>query len=329
MNALVRNVHRKLVRSGATQVMLGVRRSNPVILMYHGIGPAEDPKGLRNVNGMQLRADVFVEHLKLLRRWRKIIPLGDMVQGLEQQDDMRGTVAITFDDGYENNFSRAAPILADFKAHATFFLATGYIGVERWMRSDLLERILDQTTVKSVFVPMLGKDLSLQTLGEKRLALNQIKAESKRRGPEQFDEALQSLKADLGDSAEPPSGDYRFMSWEQVRSLAASGMAVGAHTVNHPILSTIPIESAIQEIRESREQIRQEVGHCSPIFCYPNGKEGEYPAPVVEYCREHFSGALSTLRGHARREELFELRRLGTSGGVFESNLEWTLLRER
>src|SRR5262249_43066013 len=104
---------------------------------------------------------------------------------------------------------------------------------------------------------------------------------------------------------------------------AASGFELGAHTVNHPILSRIPFEEARDEILESRRRIEAEVGRCSPVFCYPNGKTEDYTPAIVELCRSHFQAALSTQFGRARPTELFELRRIAPTPVDGAEALTW------
>jgi peptidoglycan/xylan/chitin deacetylase (PgdA/CDA1 family) len=56
-----------------------------------------------------------------------VVTLGDLVARIEARSSVAGTLAITFDDGYLDNFEVAAPILKKFGLSATFFVATKYI----------------------------------------------------------------------------------------------------------------------------------------------------------------------------------------------------------
>ncbi|PYQ42802.1 MAG: polysaccharide deacetylase [Acidobacteria bacterium] len=71
----------------------------------------------------------FVAQMKELRATRTVIPLEDALAGLRGEGPLgERRVAITFDDGYRDNFHCALPILGEFGFPATFFVATGFIG---------------------------------------------------------------------------------------------------------------------------------------------------------------------------------------------------------
>ncbi|WP_374593244.1 polysaccharide deacetylase family protein [Aquabacterium sp.] len=330
MSRLTSAARQAVLDFGLGRQALAWRRSNPLILMYHGVADRKAVPGtIRNLDSKHIPVDAFARQLRVLKRWRKVLPLTDLVQGLIRGDDMRNTVALTFDDGYENNVTRAAPMLADFGMCGTFYLTTGYVGAERWVWNDLLEFVLDQARVAEINVPALGRRLPLGSTERKLQALAQIKVSMKTRQEVEYLDEVRELARQAGVECHSPQDDYRFMSWDQARGLLAGGFEVGAHTVNHPILSRVPIEVAQREILQSRDAIVEQLGSCSKVFCYPNGKPQDYTRDIIEFCRQHFVAALATARGPAKATELFELRRLGPSGGVSEDHIEWCLLRER
>ena len=64
------------------------------------------------------------------------------------------------------------------------------------------------------------------------------------------------------------------MTTGQVRQLHASGMEIGAHTVNHPILTNLDPEEARREIGRSRHALEEAIGAPVTLFAYPNGRPG-------------------------------------------------------
>lgn len=309
------------------------RLGRPLILFYHGvsveaISAQNAPEG--RFADKHLPLDSFVTHLKTLKKSWRVIALSEMVAGLRAGDEMRGTIAITFDDGYENNVLKAAPILADFNMPASFFIATDFIGTNKWIWTDRVEVLIRHTKAKTVFFASRNIGFSLDSEGGKNITIKEIKAALKGLGNMEKLAAIEALGRELRDDLnDVPSGDQRFMSWDQVRSLSESGFEVGGHTMSHPILSRLPFEDAKKEILGCCERIKTELGKCSPIFCYPNGKSGDYTKEIMALCAAHFDSAVSTNRGPARADELYELRRLGTPTGARLSNIDWLLFTSR
>lgn len=328
MITIKRSLQHLMYACGLAQAMLKVRAGAPMILMYHG-ATVNGSNGLQNCEGKHVPSELFIKQLRFLGKYRNVISLTDMVEGIRRGDDLCNTVALTFDDGYENNYTAAARILSDFNMPATFFLATGYIGVNRWMWTDRVEHALDRTERNTITISGLPGIISLATLIEKKLALSRIKGYLKQQPREYCESYARELESDLGLSENEPYGDYRFMNWQQAKELSSSGFEVGAHTVNHPILSRISREDALSEILNSRDRIRAEIDKCSVVFCYPNGKSTDYTAEIAAICQIHFRAALSTNRGPVRQAELYELNRIGISGSTSPSRLAWSLVRER
>jgi peptidoglycan/xylan/chitin deacetylase (PgdA/CDA1 family) len=300
---------RALCKAGLGPRLLRANAGAPVVLLYHGVTTAS--RGLATLVGKHVLAARFRAQLEMLRRRRRVVPLTELFEALRTGAVARGMVAITFDDGYLDNFTCAAPILAEYRVPATFFIATGFIGADRWMWSDRLEAALDAAPAGEFVIPSTGERLRVGATGERMALLRRLKSELKRLHWREADARAREIEDALGIRAGAPTGIYRFMSWDQVRDLAQGGFEIGAHTVNHALLSRVPRDEAEREIIDSRDKIVAEVGRCSTAFCYPNGKRSDYTDETVEFCRRHFSAAVSAEAGAGRPGELFELRRLG------------------
>jgi peptidoglycan/xylan/chitin deacetylase (PgdA/CDA1 family) len=292
--------------------------------MYHGV-TLNEPRGIENCDGKHVHVTRFREQLAILKAYRRVLPLSELVDGVVRGEDMRNAVAITFDDGFENNLVHAADVLCEHKASATFFLATGYIGTDRWMWVDRLEFAIDRYAREELELSFMGR-ISTR---DKRAALRQIKAHCKRLPETELQALLAEIEQRTGSDTAPPIGDYRFMSWAQVQELKSAGFEIGAHTVNHPILSRVDVARAEREMLESRDHIKKELGSCSQVFCYPNGKSSDYTPEVMQAAARHFSAALATNRGPARSSERYEMRRIGVGYETTSDDFVHMLIREQ
>lgn len=126
-------------------------RSKMVVVAFHRVNDqmAED--------GITCNSARFEQFCRFFRQHFRTVPLSEQIAGCRTRCDMGGTLSITFDDGYLDNFEVAAPILRKLGLPATFFVATGFIGTEfvpawdrhlnprrAWMDWDQLRSLRDQ-----------------------------------------------------------------------------------------------------------------------------------------------------------------------------------------
>lgn len=124
--AAVKRLSKKLVgqvlfKSGLDGLLL---RDRAVVVAFHRVndGPGED--------GLSCHHDMFDRYCRFFARHFTVVRLNDLVRRLEQGQPVNRELAITFDDGYRDNFQYAAPILKRRGLPATFFVVTGFIGSE-------------------------------------------------------------------------------------------------------------------------------------------------------------------------------------------------------
>lgn len=74
-----------------------------------------------------------------------------------------------------------------------------------------------------------------------------------------------------------------FMTWEQAREMAQSGLvAIESHTVSHPYLNTLSEPQQRTELEESHKKILEEIGIPSQVLCYPSGQYNETTLVLME-----------------------------------------------
>ena len=106
-----------------------------VVVAFHHVSDARDERGL------SIDPAMFERYCRFFRRHFQVIPLRDFVANLERRAPLDRQLAITFDDGYRNNFDYAAPVLEKLGLPATFFVVSQWIGsdvVPWWDREQNL-----------------------------------------------------------------------------------------------------------------------------------------------------------------------------------------------
>ena len=109
------------------------------VYYYHRVGPfraGAPPK-------MNVSPDAFREHMSVLARRARPVPIGDLVNCVrEGRPFPRGAVAVTFDDGYKDLMEHALPVLREFRIPAAFFVVSGGIGGnDSWVNIAGLPRV--------------------------------------------------------------------------------------------------------------------------------------------------------------------------------------------
>lgn len=119
-----------LYHLGVNRLAAWCHRARVTILCYHGVterpgGGADDPKGL-HVNHLR-----FADHLDFLQRRYNVISLSEYLRARNEGRSLgHYSVVLTFDDGFRNFLTVAAPMLAARKLPATVFLITDKAGEE-------------------------------------------------------------------------------------------------------------------------------------------------------------------------------------------------------
>jgi peptidoglycan/xylan/chitin deacetylase (PgdA/CDA1 family) len=193
---------------------------------------------------------------------------------------------VTFDDGYKNNLTVAAPILKSFGIPAIVFVSTGYIGNRRfyWFHEMAL-RILDWP-VDRIRLPQDDSPTALPRSAFDRRVFARRATEQCKTIPNQARlEYLSYLRSQTPSRSPEGEEEFEAMTWDEVRALSCFGIEAGSHTVQHPILSQLSVAEAIAELRESKETIERELQSPCYALAYPNGRGTDYSAEVAASAR--------------------------------------------
>ncbi len=101
------------------------------IVMYHRID------GQAKLSKLSVSPESFKRQMQFLKRHRyNVVKLDDLPDLIKKGDVPYKTIAITFDDGYENNYTEAYPVLKEQNIPATIFISPALIGKEDYLGWD-------------------------------------------------------------------------------------------------------------------------------------------------------------------------------------------------
>jgi peptidoglycan/xylan/chitin deacetylase (PgdA/CDA1 family) len=278
----------------------------PVVLTYHRV--LSDGDGLIDRTQRHVNKNEFEAQIKYLLRQRRPVPLIDIIAG-EIGD---GSVfAVTFDDGYGDNYRTAAPVLKNFSVSASVFVTTDPVSGRGWLWWDRLANALTQSVGKTFAA--FGRDWTIKTETDVWNTQAELTTRLKR-APER-DDIIERIAGQLGVEEDAPPGLY--LTWDDVRALQTDGWEIGAHTKTHRILTSIPREDAFGEITGSADEIEKETGTRPRLFAYPNGRPEDFDAEIISYLKKAgFVGAVAGDAGPETRDiNRFAVKRIAPKTG--------------
>lgn len=253
------------------------------VLLFHGVIP-RPRQGVRNYTGKHVVLDEFVACL------RRVLAAGGAPVSLAQ---VRAWLAgdaelparaflITFDDGFANNATVAAPALASLGIPAVFYTTTWFLseGAASW--TDVLEYGVESSLRPSVDAPGIGSR-SLRSREERIALLDELRGLLKNDpslDPYEYGEEL-LRRLGVGEFVPDPDLDLK-LSWEQLRALDAdAAFAVGGHSHTHRTLAFLEPEELAVDLDTSLGMLAAQLGHPIDHFSYPEGTPNAYSDAVI------------------------------------------------
>jgi peptidoglycan/xylan/chitin deacetylase (PgdA/CDA1 family) len=284
--------------------------------MYHGI--IRSP--LEVTDWCFVDETSFSTQIEYLKRHFEVIFLSEAVERMRNGGIKRPAAVITFDDGYQNNFDVAFPILYKEKIPATIFLTTGLINTNDTVWHCQLNLALSQT--RRPRIERNGFRFDLSTLDLKAKASAAIQDSLKKLKHSQLMAAVRNIILELDGDPDCPiaiDSPYRMLSKNAIAEMVASELIeFGAHTHQHMILSCLSPEERLNEIRRSVDAIHELTGRPCKCFAYPNGRMQDYdPESINDIKACGIQMAVTTAAGpNNRTTPTMELRRYGVGADL-------------
>lgn len=183
-------------------------------------------------------------------------------------------VIVTFDDGFDDNYRYAFPILAELRIPATFFLATGYVGAADSFWFEHLYGLIVHSAPATLSLAVLAKRI---TVGNTPALRRQTALDLLQIVKHMPDADRRSMLAEVEAQLAPTAELQRYrawsqpMTWQQVGDMATAGMEFGSHTVTHPVLPHTSDEDLAWGLAWSRRTLEQHLQRDCKVFCYPMG----------------------------------------------------------
>ena len=279
------------------------------VFTYHGLVDSKrDARLERNFHTI----DQFRAHLAILRR-KRVVPPDQVIDAAKGAS--RLTVAITFDDGYQNN-EIAAELLDAARLPWALFVSTAEVGGDSTIWTARLALLLLHGRAQRV--EALGHSWGLADRDQRLACFQQVRGPAKQLAQIERLALLSDLAAQFDSGEEQrlllefPA--FRMLGWDEVRSIAGRGAIIGSHGVVHEIHhADQPMAVLERELSESRVVLGEQLGVECTALAYPNGDWTDSSARIAEHLgyRVGFTTVDDTVRADA---DPFALPRLTAPG---------------
>ncbi len=296
---------RRLIRRAVTgrlgeRLLWALERAEPRrpnllrVLTYHRVS---DPATFRG----------HAEHLALHYHVASVAALLEALAGGRALEPR--SVLITFDDDYREVGDVAWPILRGLGLPAVLFVPTAYPGAGATFWWDRLEHALSDTPRRDRLATPLGL-LPLSRSADRSAAAALLR---RHLATLHHVEARSCAEALCGELEAPPGPLPEILGWDDLRRLSREGLAIGAHSRTHPILTRLAAADMAGEVAGARADLRRELGEDLPIYCYPNGRHNPAVREVLRAAG--VVAAFTTRRGtnDLRRADPLQLRRINVA----------------
>ena len=241
-----------------------------VILKYHSV--QERPEEFDASIGLSIVHPLgeFRKQMEVIARDYNPVTIDDILLFLRGEKELpKCAVAITFDDGYLDNFEIAAPVLDRFGIRATFYVTVGTIepALPPWFVR--LRHAIWTTKKKEVAYLGNGSVLKIHDRNDRLAAMRVSSKMCANLVRDSQEKAIKHIEDSLDVEPFIPRNSL-MMNWDQIRKLHESGHLIGSHTIDHPNVAHLRQEDLNWELTESKRVLDKEL--LAPVihFSYPN-----------------------------------------------------------
>ena len=267
--------------------LLSGHKNKLTVLAYHRIMDVDENFPF-DIELISASCKQFEEQINFVSKYFTPITIEQLVECYNTSTALpEKSVLITFDDGFEDNYKNAFPILEKFNVPATIFLSTDYISSNKTLWFDRLAYFILNSD-EDIFRLVLESKFNIKNNYENRRSVLEEVMEYVKHIPNSEREIL------LDDMYSKYHFEYKdnhkhlstTLTWEQIKEMDKSNISFGSHTLSHPILSQLTESELDNELFTSKSILEKHLGHPVETIAYPVGTEAAFNKKVINYTKK-------------------------------------------
>lgn len=251
--------------------LLRFANKTPRVLFYHGVDTVEEKASLH------ISPEMFEQEMVFLSKHYEIVPIEEYYRRFQENKFTGKEIVVTFDDGYRNNLTIAAPILQSLDIPFTVFVSTRHIDNEQFFPTAIVRMITNKRELSSLTVDCLKFQTPLKDNQQRNQVCEAIVHTIKHSNMRLVNDICQQLKENVSvdefmelcqiHKADAP------MNWEEVKRLHADyHCTIGSHCADHFICNIYQSEEEIlHQLKTSKATIEDKLQAPCYFLAYPNG----------------------------------------------------------
>jgi FkbM family methyltransferase len=309
----------------ANKINFSGKQNKPVILLYHRV--ADEPMDYQLLCTSPKN---FETHLKILSENYRVVRLAELLDEIRNNRLVPNTVALTFDDGYVDNFSNALPLLEKYKIPATIFVASGMVGLSGPAWWDAMGNIF----LCSENLPKILKmedncgsiEWDLSTPQKRIEAHDEICGVFRHKPAQETYPIVEQLLRWAGLNGKT-TGSRRIVNEQELLRLSQSEFIyIGSHTVWHSQLTSLTPQQQDFELGQSARHLQEIIHKPVEIVSYPFGGADDFDVTTKQIAKKYYAAGIANVQSElAGNIDMFAVpRRLvrNWSSGQFEGWLK-------
>jgi peptidoglycan/xylan/chitin deacetylase (PgdA/CDA1 family) len=253
----------------------------PFIICYHRVVENFDQSAKIAIPSMLISTEMLGRHIDWLAKRFSFVSLDDLERCMESRRQFsRPVAAITFDDGYGDVYHHGFPLLLRKGVPAAVFVVTDLVGTGRPQLFDRLYLLLRLGESRKL---PLGELVSAAARGagvageigsavhDRDGPLRVMTLLLKRLPRGSVENIVNELQRDIP-CDETASEELAPLTWGMIRKMHDSGITIGSHTRSHALLTSESLETAEQELLDSKTVLESKLKGQISHFAYPDGR---------------------------------------------------------